>query len=224
MKRFAIGMALALAVTMAQDNGSMNTRETIGGYSGDWPQASEGQGHGIALAAAEPLPILASPAGLTSEGASQYSAPNVEYRTYEVTGSSVQEALDQAAALGPVDVDGNRWMGLTTWGINWQARSKGDGALVAVQVNWHATVTLPHWTLPEEVPQEEIALWNSRLQQLARHENGHVEILASSIAGIEDALKSANRNTAQSAFDAAFQQVSQRQARYEEATDHGLQE
>ncbi len=221
MKRFVAGLILLIAAyIIQQESGPVTT--TIGSREGDWSSAPAPRQEAVlqdVLASLSVSPAFASP-----ETGSEAAAQNVEYQYYEVSAYSCQEAIDQAAEVGPVDANGVRWTALTTWGISWTARASGDGRLSAVQVNWQAVVTLPRWAPSADVPVEETDLWNSSVDQLTEHEKGHVEIVSSSIPGIVDALNSATKTTAQQTFDAAFQQVEQRQEQYEATTNHGLQE
>lgn len=237
------GDGSAVVASLAPDEGESGTLATEPQSAGGLPGASEPAPPPMEAGPVEPpetpapvalptataapapsptaVPTVALPRGpiplsLTSTN------PSVLYSYYDVAGLTYGDVQDQATKNGPADGHGEHWAGATNWSMSWKAKAVPDGRLTEVQVTYAAKVTLPRWTPPVEASDADVQQWSEYVDQLARHENGHVDILLTSIPRVLEALKSANKSNAQTVFDAEFKGISQRQDDYDATTNHGL--
>ena len=132
---------------------------------------------------------------------SPLSLLSVTNQTYEVTGSSIEEVendiFDPEDGKGP-EKDGTRYAGKAEWTFNFKWEHEGtneetgDLVIHITDFTWGCTVTLPHWDPPEGTDQGDVDAWNEFLEELDRHEQGHVDIANDGLAAVQKAVVCTN--------------------------------
>lgn len=104
-------------------------------------------------------------------------AVDTKLEKYSIFGSSAAELRQELNRRGPT-IDGSRHDAYTRWYVRWtypydrMPTSCGTGP---VKVSVSVTMTLPDWKSPNDAPEAVTGRWNTYLQALERHENGHKE-------------------------------------------------
>jgi predicted secreted Zn-dependent protease len=89
-------------------------------------------------------------------------------------------------------------------------------------VSQRITVTFPRWTPPPAVAPTLIAHWAAYTQDLAAHEQGHVDFVVDHVPAIVAAIKEATCATASAAAQRAADVIHQHDRAYDAATQHGV--
>lgn len=101
-------------------------------------------------------------------------------KTYQVTGSNLQELRQMINRNGPVNSDdGKHYDGLTEWSLTWDYQLKRRGKVWIVSgrsVIIDIKVTTPRWTDFQATPGLLQIQWRAYRANLLRHEEGHVKI------------------------------------------------
>jgi predicted secreted Zn-dependent protease len=141
---------------------------------------------------------------------------------YTITGNTSAELRAQMDRLGPT-ATGQHWDAVESWYINWRWPTAGDGSceLSSATVSVTNTVTSPVWTPPPGVYPALVAAWSRYMLALATHEKGHVDLVIAGVPSVLDALHKATCGSANSAANAVLDQIRQRNADYDAATNHG---
>lgn len=106
---------------------------------------------------------------------------NVWLKPYGVGAQGgLQDIRKELDRLGPMsDVANRRFDGLTTWGLRWGFAyddTAGSCSLRSATIEIEAVITLPQLEDAETLSAEESGLWQTYVQQLRAHEDGHVNI------------------------------------------------
>ncbi|GDX83587.1 hypothetical protein LBMAG42_53980 [Deltaproteobacteria bacterium] len=130
----------------------------------------------LLMVGAPPPPIYAVDPNFTGDAGIE--GANVEY--YEIAGKDDLELLGQIRTLGPRLSDGVR-AATTRAEVAWEV--SGDGvSCLEVRVFPTITVIFPRWTPPPGAPPSSLGNWQRFVYALARHEQGHVDIIAAGVA------------------------------------------
>jgi predicted secreted Zn-dependent protease len=148
-------------------------------------------------------------------------------RFYPVVGRTIRELAGQANQA----TDG--WTAYAGWDTDWRFLWQESGASCDVthgEVELDARITYPAWRPPEGVPPAVVARWARFIEDLTVHELGHITIALQGADAIDELLdaglsaptceqveREANREAAR--LHERFERLN---ARYDEATDHGL--
>lgn len=104
---------------------------------------------------------------------------SIQYDYYSIFGGSAEELRKQMSQRGPQDlVTGTRFDGYTRWNLNWNIDTQllgGQCQIQDVTVDAKATVTMPKWDIPADVPAALAKKWNDYDKALREHELGHVK-------------------------------------------------
>ncbi len=151
--------------------------------------------------------------------------PNTTIVYYEIAGSTESEMREQMNRLRPkskndtVDYDAHtEWT--FSWG--WPGRGTTDCDLSRAFVLYRITVTLPHWTPPEDAPEALLQKWEKYMQALMAHEKGHVDNVVAHYTAVVAAIKKADCATAEENARAVLDQIRQQEEFYDAVTSHGL--
>ena len=102
--------------------------------------------------------------------------PSLREESYPVNGSTIEQLRRVLGVLGPVR-HGRRYAAYTDWEVAFRVCAPGGPALAAhTSVSVSAVVRLPCWRPPPSAPRELAARWESYVDALRRHEDGHVAI------------------------------------------------
>jgi predicted secreted Zn-dependent protease len=157
--------------------------------------------------------------------------PNLAYRVadrfYPVVGRTIRDLAGQANQA----TDG--WTAYAGWDTDWQFWWQESGASCDVthgEVELRARITYPAWRPPEGATPAVVARWDRFIEDLTTHELGHITIALQGADAIDELLdaglsaptceqveREANREA--SRLHERFERLN---ARYDEATDHGL--
>jgi predicted secreted Zn-dependent protease len=107
--------------------------------------------------------------------------PNISerYVYYNIGGATANELRHQMDQFGPSDEFGARHDAYTAWYVEWHYPNlvTNDKCTIgSVTVTVSITQTLPKWETPPEAPPGLIKQWDTYIEALQRHENGHREI------------------------------------------------
>ena len=143
---------------------------------------------------------------------------------YEISGSSADELRVQMNQLGPLDLmNGQHYDARTDWHISWTWPGYGsnDCDLSKTTVSYDIKATVPHWQPAPGTDQKLIAQWNGYLNNLALHEQGHVDSIARNYIQVKDAIRRATCSTAEEAAQDMLDIFRQANAEYDQQTNHG---
>ena len=116
----------------------------------------------------------------------------LEVQYYDIKGSSVAELLAQMHELGPTDNnDGMKVQALTWYEINWQynyGRRGSRCSIAEVSLSTRVVYLLPNWTNRDEADEELKARWDTYIDRLSYHEQGHARIAFRVAKQIHDAI------------------------------------
>ncbi len=141
---------------------------------------------------------------------------------YDIVGSTASELRRQMDLLGPSDA-GLRVDAYTAWYIrwNWPGHGTPDGDPSRATTSIQITVTLPRWANPAGADPALLKRWDEYRQALARHEQGHVEIVTRGYSEVLRAIRDANGATAEQAAQQALARIREAERVYDEETRHG---
>jgi predicted secreted Zn-dependent protease len=143
---------------------------------------------------------------------------------YEVSGSTAAELRTQLNQQSPVDwLDGLHYDARTDWYVSWTWPGYGsnDCDLSMATVDYEITVTLPHWKPAADVDPKLIEQWNRYLQNLAMHEQGHVDPIVKNNSRVLEAIQGATCATADQAAQDVLNTFRLADIEYDEQTRHG---
>jgi predicted secreted Zn-dependent protease len=157
---------------------------------------------------------------------------STEYTYYQVTGATAEELRAQMNQLGRTDESGSHWDAYTEWHISWAYPYLAEiGACTAGPVEVHVEVTMvfPEWDPPAGTSQKLIERWNTFLTALEDHEKGHKEIAIAAGNEVYRAISAlvAYRTcdevegAADAAAERVLEQYLQREAIYDQESEHG---
>jgi predicted secreted Zn-dependent protease len=152
-------------------------------------------------------------------------SPNTTIVTYEITGSTESEMREQMNRLRPKsEHDSADYDARTEWTYEWGWPGRGTTAcdLSKAFVLYHITVTLPHWTPPDDAPEALVEKWEKYMQALIAHEKGHVDNVVAHYMAIVSAIKNADCYTAEENAKAILEQIRREEEFYDAVTSHGM--
>jgi predicted secreted Zn-dependent protease len=146
-------------------------------------------------------------------------------RHYHVAGT------DAAMMMAPRRA-GAQHVGYTDWRIGWSFTSReteGRHVVSAARVDVVVTRTLPRWRPPATAEPALVARWNDFVEAIARHEQGHVDLVVSGARSLHEAivglapieLREALHRRVAALVEAAFATIHAADLDYDEATQHG---
>lgn len=134
-----------------------------------------------------------------------YEITNAKIVKYNISGSSQKELSDEMKRKGP-----NGYFGYTEWNFTWKCR----------EIKVECLVTLPYWQTGESTPELQ-KKWRRFWNNLARHEQEHVEIVWKRVDETKERVKTMNCREAGEAWKSTLQQVNRESKEYDTRTDHG---
>lgn len=124
---------------------------------------------------------------------------DITYDSYIVDGSTLAEVADDMAANGP-----RGFWAYTTWQVNWT-----DSCDVSIE----GRITLPELAEDSELSDDDVATFDTMLEALTLHEEGHIDFARGFAA---DAA-----NAGCDPADDVLEDWLQRERDYDAETDHG---
>ncbi|MGH8492957.1 MAG: DUF922 domain-containing protein [Moraxellaceae bacterium] len=145
--------------------------------------------------------------------------PDADMDYYDVNGGStgeIREALNRGHAHGSFD-------GYTGWNVRWAwpGFGKSDCDLSAASLDTSVRVRLPRWQPPREADAALVLKWNSYLGNLARHEQGHVQLAQHGFAKMQQILQASTCDEADAKLNVVLSEMRQADLRYDAETHHG---
>ncbi|MCX6903101.1 MAG: DUF922 domain-containing protein, partial [Verrucomicrobia bacterium] len=161
------------------------------------------------------------------------SGPTVTVTTnyYRVTGSTPEEIHRSKEAARP-GTNRMKFDAITEWNITWTYRYSQRGDQFAVDsVNTKTTVvvTLPRWTPPAGTDPATIKTWQSYVQGLALHEQGHQNFARQAAIEVQRQLTALPASPSVRDLQTVIEQTGNRvvdqfhlkEKEYDQATNHG---
>ena len=152
-----------------------------------------------------PLLILAYTSVSGDDELEWYEIKNATVVTYNISGSSQKELSDVMKRKGP-----NGYFGYTEWNFKWNC----------AEITVECTVTMPFWKTggsTRELQKKWRQFWNN----LARHEQGHVDIVWQRVNETKQLVKTMSCRRANDAWSRTLQRVNRESKEYDTRTDHG---
>lgn len=168
--------------------------------SGHWQGAKPGAerivrfGFGLILLWATPLAAQREP---TEPGVQRL----VQEEEYEVQGGDFLEAFTFIEAQGPLDSQGRRKHGLTSYELepSWQLQQvRGQCRMASVSIVARVTVTLPRWVGAADSDLESQENWARFINELRRHEYQHRDHVLDAATELYDRLTGLRARSCQS--------------------------
>jgi len=104
------------------------------------------------------------------------SADDARFVYYDVAGHTATKLRQELDVKGPLDRNGKRFDGRTTWRLNWTYRYAPDGngcRFTGMSASLAGTIILPRWTHSEHASHSLVKKWDGYLAALRIHEEGH---------------------------------------------------
>lgn len=139
----------------------------------------------------------------------------------ELQGADPVDLLESCLRDCPQEYTGARVPSRTWWSVDWHwDADDGPPCLVAgVRTHVDVVVSLPRWQPPAEADPAVVAAWRGFTDALARHEQGHVDMVHAGAAGLAAARRDCGEMPAYGA--AILRSLFLEQVEYDVATDHG---
>ena len=172
---------------------------------------------GLLACNALPLGRVSEQAVVVTGDGLEPQIPGATMLYYDIEGSTRQElrwAMDDARTTKN---SGNRFDGTTSWYIS------VEGPTADPKIDY-INVTLPRWKPPDDSDDRLIEDWQQYITSLAQHEANHVSFVYDALPDIEQALRNGPLASAQFRFNAALEELRQRDRDYDSATRHGEKE
>ena len=147
-----------------------------------------------------------APAGTTTIGAPVR-------KSYAVTGTT----LADAAAV----IEAREEAGLTEWKPKLAFNKDDQGMVTSATVTVTLTVTMPNWPGATKLSKPAKAEWDRAYGALAKHEQGHVDLVNTHLSGLGASLVGKTEAEANAAFAEAVQKLQEASDKYDVDTDHG---
>ena len=110
---------------------------------------------------------------------------------YDVRGNSEKDLSAQMKQKGISWGDGKKYAAVTTWQVKWDygydrapQTCSPESFLVTVEIVFH----YPHWIRTEDAPLPLTGKWESYIQNLIAHEQGHGNMVAGAAKELSDAV------------------------------------
>jgi predicted secreted Zn-dependent protease len=124
-----------------------------------------------------------------SKGYSGLVPPLVKetYEYYEIKGNHEQELSCQITQNGCTWKDGKKYASVTSWNVTWNYGYRRvpqgcstDSFTTTVEI----TFRYPKWVRPEDAPQPLVDAWDTYMEKLIIHENGHRDMAVQAAADL----------------------------------------
>lgn len=159
---------------------------------------------------------------------------SVWLKPYGVSSNDGLEGIrGQLDRLGPMsDVAGRRFDGLTTWGLRWGFAyndTAGSCSLRNATIEIEAVITLPELEDEGMLSEAESGLWQTYVQELRSHEDGHVNIYRAGAQELSNEILALGamadctqlRQALGALGEAKIARIRQADLRYDHETGHG---
>jgi predicted secreted Zn-dependent protease len=150
--------------------------------------------------------LFAAPAGDDCE--SRFEIQNAKLVTYAISGDTEETLRGEMKRRGP-----RGYHGYTEWFFTWNCRD----------ISVTCTVTMPRWEHDAADPglkSKYCDYWN----RLARHEQGHVDIVTGNLAAARSGVQKMDCIKAALVFTRMMKKVSAESEKYDADTDHGVKQ
>jgi predicted secreted Zn-dependent protease len=155
------------------------------------------------------------------------------YETYDVRGMNIPELRAGLRQSGIRMQDGNTYDALTSWAVRWEYDYESSSAGCTVddfRAHVDVTIRYPRWVSDNEAPAPTAEAWDSYLNSLIRHEQGHRDIavaaadaMTRSISKLPPAATCADLDRAVEDLGRSFmKRLCLEQQAYDADTDHGV--
>jgi len=154
----------------------------------------------------------------------QITLDNTTMIYYEIGGLTADELREEMNQFGPVDPnEGLRYDSLTDWYISWTWPGYGEVEcdLSQAHVSYDIKVTVPRWHPSPKTNPALIDHWNRYMNNLAIHEQAHVDAIINHYLQVKDAIQGATCATAEPAAQEILDKLKQFQIEYDRQTKHG---
>ncbi|RMG40300.1 MAG: DUF922 domain-containing protein [Candidatus Dadabacteria bacterium] len=120
---------------------------------------------------------------------------DLEYKFYDIRGSTAPELRKEMNAKGPLDRYGRRGDAFTGWYLSWRWPYDKNGRPLynKTRLKKKITVTMPRWSAPADTDPGLLKRWRKFLENVARHEKNHLDFFENSYGKIPGAIKTAYR-------------------------------
>jgi len=154
----------------------------------------------------------------------QIAFDNTTMIYYKIGGLTAGELRKEMNQFGPLDPnEGLRYDSLTDWHISWTWPGYGEVEcdLAQAQVSYDIKVTVPRWNPSPNTNPALIEQWNRYMNNLAIHEQVHVDAILDHYLQVKDAIRGATCATAETAAQEILDKLNQFQIEYDLQTKHG---
>lgn len=133
---------------------------------------------------------------------------------YDVSGATL---ADVAAAISHLPEAGS-----CSWNASYSYTTDADGKVDSFPVTCPYTISMPNWVDKANASAEAQAEWDRWYAALEKHERGHIEATAWIFDNMDDTMLGLTPNEAQGQFDKFVYDAQQASDRYDDETNHGL--
>lgn len=152
---------------------------------------------------------------------------------YEVTGQDEKELRDQLTQHGNTWRDGKKYDSVTAWRVKWDygyQQAEGTCGVEVFRASLDITFRYPKWVRNDDAPRLLTEKWDSYLQNLVMHEQGHRDLaveaaadLSRAVAGLPPARSCAelDRQVRRLCHE-RMKQLNRDSEAYDEGTVHGF--
>jgi predicted secreted Zn-dependent protease len=172
----------------------------------------------------QPTPLALSTPPNESRDPIQIEIENATMIYYTITGSTANELRQEMSKLGTLDPDdGLRYDARTDWYISWNWPGYGESEcdLSQTSINYDIKVTVPFWKPSSDIDPALVNRWNHYMNNLAMHEQGHVNIILNHYLKVRDAIQAATCDTAEEVAQEAANELRVLNQEYDKQTGHG---
>lgn len=167
------------------------------------------------------IAIVGALLGSAAQAQSFAEYPEARIDTYPVTGATPAEIFSSISRNAPGTIHAGRPAHAIAFSqFHWRTRSTGRD-WCEVELELDLRVTFPAHVDPYGLTGESWDWWNNYSQSLEMHEAGHLQIAANTYPVLLEALESGPCETAAARAKAVLDDLSRRQALYDQITDHG---
>jgi len=154
---------------------------------------------------------------------------------YEVRGNCEKELRTEMTKNGCAWSDGRKYDSVTTWKVTWEYgydRGPRTCSADSFQAKVELVSRYPQWARNDDAPQPLVEKWNSYLQSLEYHENGHRELAVAAADELTRAVEALPPAPTCAALDQEIRTLSREYMReldvnekaYDEDTTHGVKQ
>lgn len=176
-------------------------------------------------------PIVETPSRISSTAThnppTPAASPEITFSTasvtyYEITGQSAEDLRAQMDLYGPT-ADGYKGDAAANWYITWDWPGYGTTHcdLSQATTTLEVIVTLPQWEIPADASPELKEHWQTYLNHLYQHEQGHVDLYYQYYPQVKEAIRDATCSQADAAAQAVLETIRAADRAYDSQTGHG---